>query len=64
VDRLLQSQITGAGALYITPSEYLCSSAGCMVEYAGQPVYFDKDHLTSSGSLLLVRPILNALKLS
>lgn len=63
VDRMLQSKITSAGALYLTPSEYLCTPAGCRIEFAGEPVYFDKDHLTSTGSLLLVRPILRALKL-
>lgn len=64
VDRLLESNITSAGAHYLAPSEYLCSAAGCTIEFAGEPVYFDKDHLTSTGSLLLVLPILRALKLS
>lgn len=63
VDRLLRSAIMEAGAVYISPSEFLCDSSGCEIQTNGIPVFVDKDHLSAAGSLLLVRPILRAANL-
>jgi peptidoglycan/LPS O-acetylase OafA/YrhL len=61
VDPMLRAAITEAGATYISPSEYLCDQAGCVIQIASGPAYFDSHHLTPAGSDLLIRHISKSL---
>jgi peptidoglycan/LPS O-acetylase OafA/YrhL len=57
VDDLLRPVIAATGAVYISPSEYLCDQTGCVIQIEAGPAYFDTDHLTVAGSDLLIRQI-------
>jgi hypothetical protein len=40
---------------YFSPYRNLCPALGCIVEQAGEPVFFDRDHLTRRGARLAVQ---------
>jgi len=46
----------------VKPSDYLCDSYvsnRCVAHLDGKPLYFDDDHLSSTGSSLVVTEVIN-----
>lgn len=64
IDKIIAPAVEKAGALYFVPSLYLCASDGCTIQAReGTAAYFDNAHLTTSGALFVLRPLLGQLNL-
>jgi hypothetical protein len=61
VDRVLRPAIAETGASYIFPFEYLCDQAGCVIQVAAEPVFFDTNHFTVAGSNFFIQRISSSL---
>ena len=66
VNRIFENLRKKYGVILLDPLPYLCDADGkCRIAYQGKSVYFDDDHLSASGSLLLtemLRPAFETMK--
>lgn len=52
-NRLIDDVVKRCAVMPIDVADYLCDENNCYGDIAGQPVYFDDDHLNTKGALLL-----------
>lgn len=50
---LLEQLAAAHGARVLRPDQWLCADGGCAVLDQGRPLYYDTDHLTRTGAMLL-----------
>jgi peptidoglycan/LPS O-acetylase OafA/YrhL len=61
-DARLRRGLANQRVTYVSALSELCASEGCLAMVDGEPVAWDASHLTGSGSRLMARAILDALR--